>query len=68
MCGCNVREREIQREHGGKQVESFSRERTCFSFSGALKTYANLWERADPGDSHAIINEWGGARVVPGQV
>jgi hypothetical protein len=24
--------------------------------------------RADPGDSHLILNEWGGACVVPRQV
>jgi hypothetical protein len=24
--------------------------------------------REKPGDSHPIINEWGGAQVVPGQV
>jgi hypothetical protein len=24
--------------------------------------------RGEPDDSHCIINEWGGAQVVPGQV
>jgi hypothetical protein len=34
------REREIQREHGGVQVE-FHWQRVYFSLSGAFKTYTN---------------------------
>jgi hypothetical protein len=40
-----VRERELQREHGGVQVESTSQEREkIFLFSGAFKSDAILWE------------------------
>jgi hypothetical protein len=44
MCGytwglLKVREREIQKEHGGVPAE-----RACFSFSGAFKTYINPWK------------------------
>jgi hypothetical protein len=31
----------------------------CFSSPGAFKAYAT--GREEPGDSHPIINEWGGA-------
>jgi hypothetical protein len=49
-------------------VESAGRESMFFFFSGALKTYTNPWGRADTGDSHPIMNEWGGAGMVPSQV
>jgi hypothetical protein len=40
----NIKEKEIQREYDGVQVESSGRERrVCFSFSGAFKTYSNPW-------------------------
>jgi hypothetical protein len=44
---CQQRERERERE------------RECFSFSGAFKTYTTPHE-GRPGDSHPIMNEWGG--------
>jgi hypothetical protein len=60
-----VREGNYKREHGGPQW-NLEAERACFSSPGAFKIYAHLWE--EPGDSQPIINEWGGARVVPGQM
>jgi hypothetical protein len=38
------------------------------SFSGAFKTYINPWQGEDPGDSHPLMNEWGGVWAVPSQV
>jgi hypothetical protein len=39
-------------------------EAECAPSSGVIKTYANLWE-GELGDSHPIINEWGGAWWSP---
>jgi hypothetical protein len=60
---CQVRKGKKKKARWAR-VESASRERF---FSGAFKTYTTHG-KADPGGSHPMINEWGGAWVVPSQV
>jgi hypothetical protein len=57
-----AREREVQREHGGVQLESVCRESVFLLFRSFFMG------RGEQGDSPAIINKWGWAWAVPSQV
>jgi hypothetical protein len=59
---------EEREEEGWAQVESAGRERErAFPFQVPLKPTLPHG-RADPGGSHPIMNKWGKAQVIPGQV
>jgi hypothetical protein len=61
------REEEEEEADGTVGAGRVCQQRVCFSFSGAFKTYPTPWE-GRPRRFHPIVNEWGGARVVPSQV